>query len=334
MARTFVLGAGASKFAGYPLGPELWAFIRDGGTGEAMSRKTASAVKDAMEPVLKAMFPREPDKPDLELIFTLLDLAEAGVGPLMPSRVDWRGLRPQVMRMIADAFRWHEYRLRDGLGAQDDLAASVLCAWGPHLNEGDTIVTFNWDLLHEAALLRCGKWHYADGYGFACRDAPIGCHSSVMVLKLHGSVNWRQRDEQDCEPEIDNKADFFPGANDDDRVYLKGRGQTNKGRHLIIPSYLKDLTSNRLLLRLWSRAFDALSSTKEMTVIGFQLHPADALARQLIGCALARNPNRFTIQIVSPGTDHWDRFCDRIDRPRRRIRKKFEEWVLGELAVV
>ena len=150
------------------------------------------------------------------------------------------------------------------------------------------------------------------------------------MLKLHGSVNWGQRDEQDCEPAIEHKADFFHRAHDDHRVYLIGAGQWNEGRYLIIPSYLKDLSSNRLLLNLWNQAFDALSTAEQITVVGFQLHRADALARQLLGCALTRNVNPFAIQIVSlaGGTDRWDEFCYGIDRRRERIRMKFEEWVL------
>ena len=99
---------------------------------------------------------------------------------------------------------------------------------------------------------------------------------------------------------------------------------------MIIPSYLKDLSSNRLLLSLWNQAFDALSTAEQVTVVGFQLHPADALARQLLGCALTRNVNSFAIRVVSPagGVDHWAEFSDGIGRLLKRIRMTLEDWVL------
>ena len=205
----------------------------------------------------------------------------------------------------------------------------MLEKWASLVHEGDTIVTFNWDLLHESALWRGGKWHYADGYGFRCSDAPSGRASGIKVLKLHGSVNWAQHDEQDCEPAIEGKRDFFPRARDGEGIYPRGAGQWNEGRYLIVPSYLKDASSNRLLLSLWNQAFDALSAAERVTVIGFQLHPADTLARHLLGTALTRNANLSTIQIVSPhgGTDHWDRFCYGIGRRRERVRMPFEVWV-------
>jgi hypothetical protein len=331
MARVFILGAGASSFAGYPLGLDLWAFVRGKTTGDVMAKERARIVTEAIEHVLHVVPPREFDRPDLERLFTLLDLAEAGTRPLELGKLDWRSLRPKLVGMIANAFQWHEYQLQARLREKDDPTAMILDGWASRLHEGDTIVTFNWDLLHEAALWRQEKWHYADGYGFTCSDAPSGCRSGLKVLKLHGSVNWGQRDERDCEPAIEHKADFFHGAHDDHRVYSRGAGQWNEGRYLIIPSYLKDLSSNRLLLSLWNQAFDALSTAEEITVVGFQLHSADALARQLLGCALTKNANPFAVRIVSPanGTDHWDEFSYDIGRGRERIRMKFEEWVLA-----
>ena len=129
---------------------------------------------------------------------------------------------------------------------------------------------------------------------------------------------------------IEHKATFFAGALDDHSVYLKGAGQWNEGRNLIVPSYLKDVSANPLLLRLWNQASDALATANEVVVIGFQMHPADALARHLLGSALLRNQNQFEIRVVAPtdSTDHWDEFCHTIGRLRKRIRKRFEEWIL------
>jgi len=237
-----------------------------------------------------------------------------------------------VMGTIADVFQSHQHQLRDQLRDVSCKAAKVLDAWVSRVHEGDTIITFNWDLLNEAALWHREKWHYADGYGFTSRGAPSGCCSRVKVLKLHGSVNWAQSDEQDCEPAIQYRRDFFPRApaNDLDD-YWRTAEELNDGRNLIVPSYLKDLSSNRLLLKLWNQASDALSTAEQVTVVGFRLHPADALARQLLGCAMERNPNSFPIRIVSPqggADDHWDEFCRRIGRDCHRVRLKFEEWVL------
>lgn len=46
--------------------------------------------------------------------------------------------------------------------------------------------------------------------------------------------------------------------------YIKGAGQSNESRNSIIPSYLKDVASNRLLLRIWNQALDALANASEL----------------------------------------------------------------------
>lgn len=330
MSRVFILGAGASRFAGYPLSPDLWKFIRDFPVIEFLAKKRAESVTKAIEEVLRVVPPKVVDKPNLEELFTLLDLAAIGTEPLALRNINWTELRPKVMGMISEVFLSHEYDLRTRL--LDDPAspaATVLQNWTSFLREGDVVVTFNWDILHEGALWRAGKWHYADGYGFRCPDVTGTTPSKVKILKLHGSVNWAQRTEHDCEPSIEHKHTFFAGSWGDHDDYLKGAGQWNDGRNLIIPTYLKDIAGNRLLLHLWIQASEALANASEVIVVGYQLYPADAPARQLLGTSLLRNRELSTVLLVSPnqGFDHWDEFCLNIGKTRRLVRKTFEEWI-------
>jgi hypothetical protein len=330
MNRVFILGAGASHFAGYPLSPDLWAFIRDKVSAEVAAHRKAQEVIAAMDRILHAIPPKEYDRPNLEELFTFLDLAELGTEPLVLSKIDWPMLRLYVMDMISEAFLWHEYEFQKKIGARTtDTAVTVLEKWADLLRNGDTIITFNWDILHEAGLYRSGKWHYADGYGFACPEAGGHSHSPIQILKLHGSVNWAQRDEYDTKPAIEDTATFFGSAVEHNEVPRKSAGQANQGRNLIVPSYVKDITSNRLFLHLWNQASDALTNATEITVIGFQLHPADAPARQLIGSALLRNSSIDHVTLVSPsGGDNWDEFCLKVGKTRKLIQKTFENWVL------
>ncbi len=82
MARVFILGAGASRFAGYPLSLELWKFVRDFPVIEVMAKRRADSFIQAMEQVLRVVPPRVVDQPNLEGLFTLLDLAAMGAEPL------------------------------------------------------------------------------------------------------------------------------------------------------------------------------------------------------------------------------------------------------------
>ena len=329
MPCVYVLGAGASRFAGYPLGLDLWPFVRDTSYREAFATKRATFVTTAMEQILLVMPPDEYDRPNLEELFTFLDLAARGAGPIELHRVDWPDVRVKLMGMIAAAFLWHEYQLQRELSSPGDPRNRILDAWARRVQPGDTIVTFNWDILHEAALWRRNKWHYGNGYGFACADAPPASLSPVRVLKLHGSVNWGQQDAQDCTPAIEHKADFFHGGTDAHETYLRAAGTWNEGRHLIIPTYLKDLSTNRLLVHLWNQASDALTTATSIVIIGFQLNPADALARYLLATTLLRNYLHPMITVVAPDADidHWPKFFDDIGTHFRRDRRRFEDWV-------
>jgi hypothetical protein len=292
-----------------------------------MAQARRAEVVEALERVLQVDPPTDYDRPNLEEVFTLLDLASMGVGPLGLTKTDWPSLRLKLMGMIGNAFQGHHFELQGGRRRPPDYEAA-LARWTELVAEGDIIITFNWDLLHETALLGADKWHYRDGYGFECSDAKPGNPSPTKVLKLHGSVNWEQHDARDCQPSIVHKQDFFSGATDGPGTYLKGAGKSNDGSFLITPSYLKDVSSNRLLLKIWNQAYDALVRATEVTVIGFQLHPSDAPARQLFASALTRNEKLSVITLVSPGgPDHWDGFCFSLGKKRKPIRKKFEDWL-------
>jgi hypothetical protein len=349
MSRVSVLGAGASKFAGYPLALDLWRFARDESGGEVMADKRHKEVVDAFDRIFRAIPPPEPDRPNLEETCTLLDLADLRVSPLSLKDIDWRRLRPMLVGMIAEAFQWYEYKLQveviEGrparglqgtysfnLGLERSRVLAVVDRWTALLNEGDTIITFNWDLLHEAALWRAAKWHYNDGYGFACSDSSGDARSPIRMLKLHGSVNWAQQDERDLHPAIEHKKDFFRGAEDGVGIYTRGARNWNQGRWLITPTYLKDPSSNRLLLDLWNQASDALVHAHELTVIGYSLNRADAPARQLFASALVRNRHISEIRVVVPpgGEEHWDSLAFGIGKRRKPIRKTFEDWVLSD----
>ena len=205
MKRVFVLGAGASAFAGYPLGLDLWRFLRDFETAEVGAKQRSETVIEALDPVFRRYSPEGSDRLDLEKLFTLLDLAHFGTAPVELRVSDWPLIKRQIMGMIAETFQWHQYAFQaeviegrqaqtlhgpQPLGLRRESVLSTIEKWTGTLLPGDTIVSFNWDTLHESVLWRAKKWHYANGYGFPVRDAPPETHSPITILKLHGSVNW------------------------------------------------------------------------------------------------------------------------------------------------
>lgn len=339
MTRVFILGAGASAFAGYPLAVNLWQWTIDHCSGEVMAGLRIEQTVRELDPILRR-FVDAGGRFDLEEVFTFLDLAALGRGPLAGEATNWPTLRNQVMGMIAESFQSYQHsfgveifddRRMFGLHLDRARVRDVIRRWTDLLEPHDTLISFNWDLLHESVLWRAGKWHVADGYGFQCFDLAEEPHSAIRLLKLHGSVNWAQRDERDLQPGVVHKATFFPGVLDDHRVFEKGRGDWSDGHRLIVPSYLKDISGNRLLVDIWRQAAAMLEQATELIVIGSQLNPADAPARVLFALALRANANLHEIVVVTPagGPDHWAEFGERIGKEVRFIEMTFEDWLLA-----
>ena len=319
--------------------------MRDSEGGDSAAQHTRAAVMAKMEQILRVYPPDKNDRIDLEKVFSLLDLAHRGTAPLEEITIpDWPQTKLEIMGMISEAFLWHEYAFQReivvgqqrralygpepfGLGLNRNQALCTLKNWTELVQPSDTILTFNWDILHESALWRAGKWYFADGYGYVVRDAPKETRSPVKILKLHGSVNWAQESDDDLAPEIEHKGTFFLGSADDHKTYSKRVRGRNDGRYLIVPTYLKDLSGNRLLLRIWEQARSALFDAEQLIVIGFSLNEADAAARYLFASAFDANPALPQVIVVSPEQVEWAKICYRFGKQIHSIYSKFEDWL-------
>lgn len=66
------------------------------------------------------------------------------------------------------------------------------------INDGDALITFNWDTLLDRALYESDKWFIEDGYNLEFKgifrdgweNGYNNKKSKVSLLKLHGSTNW------------------------------------------------------------------------------------------------------------------------------------------------
>jgi hypothetical protein len=224
---------------------------------------------------------------------------------------------------------WGNGKPVEQIGCDPDRVRDVAKAWGERVVCGDAIVTFNWDILREIILWRSGKWSYRDGYGFECgKQGDHEVKSPTLILKLHGSVNWVQSEARTCVDEIDSVADLFQGSKDwDPRTHIH-QAQTDSGRKLILPTYLKDITSNGLLLKTWTRAHDLVANAREIIVIGYSLNKADHPARLLLGTALSANRKANEITVVGPDLGQWDEFASTVGKRFYLNRGTFETWVM------
>jgi len=212
----------------------------------------------------------------------------------------------------------------------------ILRKFFKELKPNDNLITFNYDVLIENALLEIDKWSPVGGYfgvnqfrsAYKNIDKIFPENSPCKILKLHGSINWVK--EGLCEIDIDNPpvitfhkwhgSPFFP-------KYEKTLGQQPEGSPpiWILPSYFKTFSKNPFLFTIWREAQRILAQAKHLVVLGYSF-PEEDCPSQLL---LASLPDDCSIPIVDLEGDGIEKRMNSILRsPDISVQKMgFETWL-------
>jgi hypothetical protein len=227
--RVLLLGAGASKPAGYPLAVELISATEEfvHGAREVMLR-TYWNRWDSWRHNAEGIEWKLLSNPNPEVVFSLPDLYEAAlqaddIEQWTRALKKWKtdGLTEEELREYQDYWRSQErkklteaqralggfleclglfflYRHHDD--AKHQAQRDYLRQHFKRLSGEDAIISLNWDTTAERTLFEEGDWNPIRGYGFyrdlrtmPCADplpADFPTESKVTVLKLHGSIGW------------------------------------------------------------------------------------------------------------------------------------------------
>ena len=175
-------------------------------------------------------------------------------------------------------------------------------------------ITFNYDDFLDEALEGAGRWNPYWGYGFVCPSSQDTVsrfayprHISALLLKLHGSVNWRPKLGYASPVAIDSIThhqewgdqrwgDMLPGE-------TAGSGHLEPEPVMVPPVLSKSGLVEQAVLRLvWSLAFARLEAAHEVTFIGYSFPATDMAARTLFSEALEDLP-REDITVVNLSGD-------------------------------
>jgi len=197
------------------------------------------------------------------------------------------------------------------------------------LRPGITVITFNYDLILEAALSRAGALYFYPHLGDVNEDI---ISKGIKILKLHGSLNFYF-----C-PKCGYVHDFTSRFTQRPSL-LKAQGITLRCikceesedaqlKHLMVAPTLFKSYSIPLLRQWWFEAFQALSGASEVYFIGYSIPRSDLLSAQLFDFSARLVPSPPGVWVIngprSNGVQHGIIFKD---SEVYNTRLHFEEWV-------
>jgi hypothetical protein len=283
---TYVLGAGASCHAGYPLAIDL------GGDLVAWLARNPTPVNEKYGTDIRELQKLYRNLRDLEQILTELEDSPPGSRAAKMDAANRRRAITNMRIMIPEFFRSLRKKPAD---LYERLARE-------RIQPGDVVITLNYDVALERELKRARLWEIGDGYGF-----PMGIdaipQSRVTILKLHGSANWLEVAFkgmtgffQAPPNSLGSRPIVLPGELDflgysiDLRDPLGPSGTAGAFPAIIMPTLNKrfyeqtsfgpELTS--FWDHLWKSAERALLSSERIVVIGYSMPAGDQRARSLL----------------------------------------------------
>jgi hypothetical protein len=238
----------------------------------------------------------------------------------MPYDAD-RGASDQLNLLLSDVKRAFTDRIGEARNQEvDDDALSKLAR--DTMSRSATLITFNYDDILDAELYRAGqvdqrRWSPDAGYGFVSGPSlscvrggyDSGYHTAEapLLLKLHGSMNWRTKLGYSSPYSIDaivHDEEWFqtPGSFDE-KTLVQLHLQPDP---LIVPPVLTkaDLSLQPALRLVWSLAYQALSMANRVVFVGYSMPATDIAAKVLFKESAS---GRADIRVVNLATEQDDR---------------------------
>lgn len=333
--RVFLLGAGFSKDASFPLANELICFIQNHlktsmNTRDIDFKKEFSDFLNEIHPSLFL---------NVELFLTYIDLAllnnSVGIFTRSASTEDLRLFRRKLSGALVRAFDNAHLELKGRF-----LNRNVFFKFCEQLKDGDSIITFNYDLVVEQELWLQRKWTFLDGYGLekdindfqakfgGTYPTDLPTKSLIKIYKLHGSLGWFYDDASGQIIYI-GMPNYFDGRLLYCEKNLLGAGaQWDEGTTFIEPSYIKQFNCTPIL-DIWEKAFKIVQQSSELIVIGYSLPEADAAAQAFLSSGV-RSSQITSVTVVDSSPLVFDKFEILFKRKVDRKKITFREWMENE----
>ncbi len=259
--RVFIIGSGFSASMGLPTLNGLFAKIM------TFPERPGETDKRNINTALDFLYPHfdvsitPPSYPPFEEFLSLVIAAED-----FPFfwKGTWQSWRNSALRLLTD------FMADKSKEAEN---SSLLHKFVNNLNDGDAIITFNWDTLIERALLEQSK-----KMNFKARD-----NEAISIFKLHGSLNWVDIPEDlflkypESVYPLSDRVAYTP-----DYRYYDVWDVLDSPPLIVPPGLSKRVVVNQIFKDIWNEAFQSINSADNVTFIGYSIPRDDIQARSLL----------------------------------------------------
>lgn len=273
--RVFIIGAGVSASCGIAVASGI---LRES-VLQLAGRNSAKAEK--IHKLLRYLYPgfvhSLRNYPNIEDFLNLLEMAkrfnsEEFIGSKLWSDNKLEEVRTLTIEAVTQ-YTWGFTQKKDNLRGLVDFA-------GDFLQDGDVIITFNWDLTIERAL----HGIFQISYSYSGND-----EDGVVLLKPHGSIDWFLKSRT---PEgkakkrmvsLDPEACVYPYFNFAENPELL------HAEPLIVPPVAMKEFESTIFKRMWRSVYRAVSAATHLFIIGYSLPREDQFARFVLRRAIRNN---------------------------------------------
>jgi hypothetical protein len=180
------------------------------------------------------------------------------------------------------------------------------------LENTQSIITFNYDLVLEKYLFDRHLWFPTDGYNIDFQnksnyDYPT---SKIKIYKLHGSLNWNC-DYQKLSLEW-NGVDNFPVYPVDEKNIYYSSGSW------MLPSFIKQFSFPEFV-NIWNATSRQINESDEVYFIGYRLPPEDSAVYSLLSAIDFTNKSITVIDPSANNEDFIERFVITLRKEKSNI---------------
>lgn len=321
--KVFFAGAGLSCALGLP----NTAMLLDGVV--ELARRSPVVRKERLEERLTAAFEffypdavHEGYRPDVVDFFsalrTYLDVGAGLPGGFADAPHLYRSLKRAISRLLIEKLRQCDSALE---GDHSYLDAVV--------QRGNVVITSNWDVLVE---------RYAALHGVPTRLLGTGTDEELVVLKLHGSIDWCLGQHMTMR----GSTDYYATLNERlfaDRPYRQSLPVARRRRDAVLRmralerwskawSVLRSRASEPHMVtmargksgdigplrQVWRDAYGAVSAARSLEIVGYSMPPDDIEIRTLLRAAVQRGDGLDNVIVRNPSPEVHVRIRQYLDR--------------------